>query len=45
MEYLPGGEEMQGMIHSQMIVRQQHPIPEILLDEKEARGRATKRLV
>jgi hypothetical protein len=45
MEYLPGGEEMQGMIHSQMIVRQQHPIPEILLDEEEARGRATKRLV
>jgi hypothetical protein len=44
-EYLPGGEEMQGMIHSQMIVRQQHPIPEILLDEEEARGRATKRLV
>jgi hypothetical protein len=47
MEYLPGEEEMQGMIHSQMIVivRQQHPISENLLDEEEARGRAAKRLV
>jgi hypothetical protein len=33
------------MIHSQTIVRQQHPIPEILLDEEEARRLAAKRLV
>jgi hypothetical protein len=45
MKYLPGGEEMQGMTHSQTIVRQQHPISENLLDEEEARGRVTKRLV
>ena len=34
MKYLPGEEEMKGVVYSQTMVRQQHPIPEILLDEK-----------
>jgi hypothetical protein len=34
---------MKGMIHSQMMVRQQHPILEILLDEEKAGECAAKR--
>jgi len=34
---------MQGMIHSQMMDRQQYPVPEILLEEEKVERRVARK--